>query len=102
MSDPTKRLRVPQDRYRRTRVRRCPPTSQSRLSMRIWISGILLAAIAVSGCDSNSNTNTSPTLEPLDDQPSLAAAKGAHPLLVKANRRLAARNLNYRIAYAEY
>jgi hypothetical protein len=68
--------------------------------MRIWISGILVAAVAVSGCDSN--TNTSSTLEPLDDQPSLAAAKGGHPLLVKANHRLAARKLNYRIAYAEY
>jgi hypothetical protein len=68
--------------------------------MRIWISGILLAAIAVTGCDSN--TNTSPTLESLDDQQSLASAKGGHPLLVKANRQLAARKLNFRIAYAEY
>jgi hypothetical protein len=66
--------------------------------MRIWISGILLAVVAVNGCDSN----TSPTLEPLDDHPSLAAAKGGHPLLVKANRQLAARKLNFRIAYAEY
>jgi hypothetical protein len=66
--------------------------------MRIWISGILVAAVAVSGCDSN----TSPTLEPLDDHPSLAAAKGGHPLLVNANRKLATRKLNFRIAYAEY
>ena len=68
--------------------------------MRIWISGILLAAVAVSGCDSDSNT--SPTLEPLDDNPTFAAAKGGHPLLVKANRRLAARKLNFRVAMAEY
>jgi hypothetical protein len=66
--------------------------------MRTWIYGILLAAVAVSGCDSN----TSPTLDPLDDQPSLAAAKTGHALLVKANRQLAARKLNFRVAYAEY
>jgi hypothetical protein len=66
--------------------------------MRLWISGILLGAVVVSGCDSN----TPPTLEPLDDQPSLAAAKGGHPLLVNSNRQLAARKLNFRIAYAEY
>jgi hypothetical protein len=66
--------------------------------MRAWISGILLAAVAASGCDGN----TSPSMESLGDHASLAAAKGGHPLLVKANRRLAARKLDFRVAYAEY
>ena len=66
--------------------------------MRVWISGILVAAVAVSGCDSNTST----TLEPLDANPALAAAKSGHALLVKANRRLAARKLNFRVAMAEY
>ena len=65
--------------------------------MRTWIPGILLAGVVLSGCESN----TSPPLESLQD-PSLTAVKGGHPLLVKANRQLAARNLDYRIAYAEY
>jgi hypothetical protein len=41
-------------------------------------------------------------LEPLDGQASLAAAKTGHALLLNANRKLAARKLKYRIAYAEY
>jgi hypothetical protein len=66
--------------------------------MRIRSCAVILAA-ALAAC----GENTEPTQSPVNEIPQLAvSSRGGHPVLVAANRQLAARKANVRIPYAEY